>query len=491
MSKAIKRWIDLSELPRWDKGEGCGNIGSINWDKSASQKFKVKFRYADIEDKLEIIEYNSKNKKIKIRYNDDDFEIFVGHFKDCKLGRFLKKHTNEFKINIGHINGDVIIIDRKYSVRYDINKNKYNEKLYRYRCKKCGYEGWVVENGAMNNKGCACCSSQVTVQGINDIPTTAPWMVKYFQGGEIEASQYCKSSSKKIKPICPDCGRIKGKSVTISNIYDKHSIGCSCGDGNSYNEKIMESILEQLNIKAIKEYSPFWAKLKRYDYYIEKYNILIEMNGEQHYKNKFTIKSDSTLEIEQQNDMYKEQLAKENGIKHYIQLDCRYSQLEYIKNSILNSELPQLLNFKENDVDWNKCEEFALSNLCKKACEIKRDNPEMTTTEIGSILKLDKTTIIRYLKKGSKIWDWCNYDTKEEKLKNSSRNGKLKGKPVEIFKDEISLGIVFPSCSELERKSKELFGFRLGRCDISNVCNGKKNQYKGFTFEYVETDNTL
>ena len=35
--------------------------------------------------------------------------------------------------------------------------------------------------------------------------------------------------------------------------------------------------------------------------------------------------------------------------------------------------------------------------------------------EIGAIMNLSNGTIISYLKKGSKLWDWINYDGKKEK----------------------------------------------------------------------------
>ena len=59
-----------------------------------------------------------------------------------------------------------------------------------------------------------------------------------------------------------------------------------------------------------------------------------------------------------------------------------------------------------------------------------------------------------------------------------------KSKKVEIFKDEISLG-VFPCAMELERKSEELFGEKLLVSNISLVCHGKRKQHKGYTFKYV------
>ena len=64
---------------------------------------------------------------------------------------------------------------------------------------------------------------------------------------------------------------------------------------------------------------------------------IIENHGEQHYIHRGTFKSKS-LEDEQRNDVYKKTLARQNGVIHYIVLDCRESNVSWIKKSILNSQ---------------------------------------------------------------------------------------------------------------------------------------------------------
>lgn len=168
---------------------------------------------------------------------------------------------------------------------------------------------------------------------------------------------------------------------------------------------------------------------------------------------------------------------------NYIVIDCRKSELEWIKQSIFESNLNKM--FDLSDINWSKAEEYALSSRVKEACKYKRDNSELTTTDIGELMNLDKTTIIKYLKLGNKIWDCIDYIPKEENRKRGFNNGKLNGKKVEIFKDIISLGI-FSSCMDLERQSEELFGVKLLFGGISSVCRGKSKYYKGFIFKYVE-----
>ncbi|RHW55263.1 hypothetical protein DZC34_20110 [Clostridium botulinum] len=68
-------------------------------------------------------------------------------------------------------------------------------------------------------------------------------------------------------------------------------------------------------------------------------------------------------------------------------------------------------------------------------------------------------------------------------INNAIRNKKRYSKPVEIFKDNISLG-TFYSCNELERQSEEKFGIKLLNQNISKACRNGKT-YKGCIFKYI------
>ena len=47
---------------------------------------------------------------------------------------------------------------------------------------------------------------------------------------------------------------------------------------------------------------------------------------------------------------------------------------------------------------------------------------------------------------------------------------------------------VFLSGTELSKQSKETFGVRLHRVYIRKVCNGEKEEYKGFAFRDIDTN---
>lgn len=482
------RKVFLDDLPRWGK-QGKGNEGTINWKESIGRR--VKFVCDNVEGEVEIVNYEGKY--LWIKYLDKEpFKIGRGNFQKCCLGKLLGIITGEFKIEIGTTfkvdKRDLTIIDREYRE----SDKDYNLKYYKHKCNICGWsddKSWIIEYDLLQGNGCSCCAGRTVIEGINDIPTTAPWMVKYFQGGYDEAKQFTKSSDKKICPICPDCGRVKNNPMSISTIYKNKSTGCSCSDGLSFGHKYIHNLLEKLQLDFISNHKFNWCKFfniyknkevaGEYDFVIEDMKIIVEIDGGWHRQD--NNRSGQSKEESKFLDDEKDRLAKENG---YKVIRIIYDDDLIMKKSILESEMVDY--FDLSNINWLECEEYALRNLVKKACEIKRDNPNMTTTEIGLKLGLDRTTIIKYLKKGSDIWDWIDYDTKEEMKKSGSRNGKMHGKPVEIFnKEGVSLG-VFESCAELERQSEGLFGIKILREKVSEVCKGKRNHSKGFTFKYID-----
>lgn len=318
--------------------------------------------------------------------------------------------------------------------------------------------------------------------GYNDIATTAPWMVKYLKNKEDAYSYACKSN-KKIWFTCPICGN--EKCMRICDFY-KRGICCpKCGDKTPYPEKIMFNVLCQLNIEFKYRQYFDWVNNKEYDFYIQSLNTIVETHGRQHYEEQRR-KSNRTKSLieEQANDKLKKELALTNGIRpeNYIVIDCRKSELEFIKQNILNSNLNKL--FDLNKIDWLKCQEFACSSRVKEACDLWNSGIK-NAINIGTIMNLSDVTITKYLHKGKEL-NWCiDYDSKKILSERSRNIGLANGKQVEIFKGGFSLGI-FPSCAELERKSLKLFGVKLNQGHISDVCIGRRKQHQGYTFRYVE-----
>ena len=367
--------------------------------------------------------------------------MYSGWFAKCKFELYLGNYSFEHIYKI-----DDIIETRsgKLQIIKQIRMGNNNRKGYDYLCLNCGNEDSIAENHLKEKNGCNVCGVNPLklVVGINDITTTDPWMVKYFQGGYDEAKLYIKGTKQKIVPICPDCGRIKDKPISIYSIYKNKSIGCSCGDKISYPNKIGFSVLEQLNVDFKSEHT---FKEMRFDFYFELDNnkYAVEMDGRWHkVDNKM---SGQTKEESMLIDENKDNIAKEHDIE-VIRIDCAFSDLEYIKSNIIKSKLNTIFDLEL--VDWIKCEEFALKNLVKEICIIW-DNGKRTISELAEIYKLSTTTIRSYLHKGVKL-GWCNYNSNMKKIVCTTT------------------GEIFKSISEAGKKYKIKSDF------ISECCSGFK-----------------
>ena len=259
-SEEIMVEVFLNELPKYTTGT---YKGKINWADSVGKS--VGFKYNDDENEnnsfcgiLLIKGYDKETRKLKIEYKGNISEIKACRLQEGNIKKLIgvKLKTTagyfaEYKIEIGKTitdnNRNFLILDRKR-----IKRKGHYYKMYNYQCNVCGYNnGWMEECDILHHQsGCACCSNNVAVEGINDITTTDPWMISYFQGGYEEAKQYTSGSTKKIYPKCPICGKVKNNKISISQIKKAHSIGCICRDGISYPEKFFINFLEQLGIKV-------------------------------------------------------------------------------------------------------------------------------------------------------------------------------------------------------------------------------------------------
>jgi len=348
---------------------------------------------------------------------------------------------------------------------WDYDKNTINPWEINYgnnsfvyiNCQKNDYHGSYIITCKDFSRGrrCPICAGKIIKKGINDIATIYPNLLIYFVNKK-DTEKYSPGTHEKVPMKCPDCGYIRND-TTINRLTTRGFICPRCGDGFSYPEKFMFNILEQLNINFKTQLNKTifkWCDKYKYDFYIENISCIIETHGIQHYK-ETTGKWNDIIET-QANDKYKENLANENGIINYIILDCSNSDVKHIKNSIINnSKLPQLLNFKEEDINWLKCHEFACSSLVKTVCGLWESGIN-NTLEISNQLKIGRNTTIRYLKQGAKL-GWCNYNVKEQNIININNK----------YKSVICLTTneIFDTISNAEKK----YNIR----HISDFCRGK------------------
>ena len=379
--------------------------------------------------------------------------------KGCpKCSHKIKLTQKEFEEKLFKVNPNIKIMS---------SFNKYAEKIH-VKCNIDGFE-WdeTPSNLIYSHKGCPICNKycHTTIKGYNDMWTTNPELAKLLVDKE-DGFKYTQRSNKKVNWKCPNCGEII-KNKCINSIFT-NGLSCpKCSDGVKYPEKFMYNLLKQLDIDFEYQLSHLkfnWCKNDndnyniRYDFYIPSLNCIIETHGLQHYDESGRGRS---LSEEKSNDIFKEKLAKENGITKYIIIDCRKSDLEFIKNNILNSQINYLFNL--SNIDWLKIDKQCQKSLVQTACELWNSGT-YSTLEISKLIKLNRSTIIGYLSKGYQL-GLCYYDAKKEQIKNGRNNSKKGNKKVIC----ITTGEIFDSLTNAANK------YILKTSYISRCCRYKRN----------------
>ena len=257
-------------------------------------------------------------------------------------------------------------VEEKYSEPFEIIEYEGTAKPGKFRCGYCKQEYSLVKMGKLLNKErlhvCTHCFASKYAAEVLKVVSEEPELdfVKFGYKQNIHKPTVCykcircnelteKPYTEFLKyPTCIHCGN-NAKRKTTSGIvleipddftllepyngqYNKVLFRHSCGfifsvrpkdliTGHSYcpkcskkaskGERKIMSFLEFNQIDFIKEKIFDWSDNKRYDFFLPKFNLLIEYNGVQHYKEipNFSL----PLEKQQAIDKWKENKAKEVG----------------------------------------------------------------------------------------------------------------------------------------------------------------------------------
>lgn len=357
------------------------------------------------------------------------------------------------------------------------------EDSYLWNCQKCESEyDMKVHVRTYSKCNCPYCSGS-RVNETNCLWTTNPNIAKLLKNTQ-RGYELTVRSNKREKFICNDCGYSETKRV---NDVFRQGFSCPrCSDGFSYPEKFVFSMLSQLNIETERQKTFEWSNInsenkrlngsKKYDFYIPHLNTIIETHGQQHYDLKFNL-SVSSLIDEKNNDIMKEKLAKQNNIDNYIIINCSKSDPNFIKNNIIKSKINEMLFLK--NVDWDQCHRYAMSSLVKSICLLWDDYKSVT--ELSKSIKMDKTTVRRYLKQGAKV-GFCNYNGEEEAKKTRANNlSKIREiRSVKIIQ-MTKQGEFIKEWNSVSDAQKTL-----EINNITTVCRGRQSTAGGFKWMYKE-----
>lgn len=375
------------------------------------------------------------------------------------------------------INQEIINNDKEFTI---IERKKLkNRQYYKIKCNKCGFDSnkeyiklknnpkriilneyWIEKDGLEKMNSCPCCGKNVQVIcfGINDLATTNPQLVKFFKGGKQEAKLYHATSQERVNLFCPDC-KTDITNIMIRQFTKKKNYCPNCGGGGYYPNRLMFNILKELHQIFESEYSPTWIAPKRYDFYLPKFNIIIEMDGSLGHGNKIHTKSKITLNESISIDKYKDEQANLHGIS-VIRIDCKKSDFNYIKNNIIKSDLCNYFNF--NNLNWDIIRIKALTPIMLTVCNMYK-NGMINTYNIANEVGMKPSSIRNYLHEGTAL-GLCNYDNNKLRKQNCHENsGSFKSKKIVL----LNTLEVFNTQTEAQEKYKVE--------NISDCCRGKRS----------------
>lgn len=373
-------------------------------------------------------------------------------------------------------------VKNKYGDYFEIlQQTTDNRGASSYIC-KCNKNHIFHKRQTKIYTSCPYCTNRIIEKGINDISTTNPKLFDMLIEKDFGYS-HCETSQEKTDWKCPTCNNIIHNRTPYS-ILEKGLCCPSCSDGISYGEKFIYNLLHGIGVDFIYQLSSkkmVWCGRYKYDFYIPYVDCIIEVMGLQHYEDC----SWSTYDEVHKNDLLKKRLAL-NNVKHYVELDVRYSNLNYIKQSILRSNLDGILELYLYHIPWKKIHKKSLSSILYTIVD-KYNNVTKNIDDLSDITRFSNGTIVRYLKNANEL-GLCEYNAKNKKLdvlnKNHSMNSETCSKPIMCLDD----GNVFKSASMLSNISKQMYGKTLNNKNVSAVCHGIQKTCMGLKFRFISKE---
>ena len=220
-----------------------------------------------------------------------------------------------------------------YKDDYDYSKVEYKNAKTKV-CVICPIHGdfWVTPNNHLNGKKCPYCAGKHKTTSI---------VIDEFKQVHGENYNYSKvdyeKSNKKVCIICPKHGE-------FWQTPNKHLLGHGCPLCNqSHLEETIYNWLINNGIRFLKNYRPKWLHGKELDFYLPKYNIAIECQGEQHFPTLIhTIRNNSIMSAESMQDLVKRDIAKnkeckEQNVALFYTIAHRVSQRRIINEQEYNA----------------------------------------------------------------------------------------------------------------------------------------------------------
>uniref|UniRef100_A0AAU6MXH1 Homing endonuclease n=1 Tax=Staphylococcus phage 184DA TaxID=3110532 RepID=A0AAU6MXH1_9CAUD len=345
--------------------------GKASFDWKNSINIKIKCVHKNKEHNITIIEpiYNENPvslKGLKILSGDKEYIRNKDTIKLAKLNFLSGTFDKNYRFNVGDIVANCTVLEQKRLK----SKYKKSKSVKGYKV-KCNFTGIVFDwdESSLRKRKFSPYYNRLTVTDENCLWNQRPDLRPY-----IKDKEYAKkgttpfSRTNTITLQCPNCKSTKFYKVKdLPKVYDCRS----CSNNTPFTEKLFEAILKANNIK--------YETQKRmegcenllplpFDFYLTDYNILVEIQGIQHYQEKSGFSNSESFDIIKKRDKIKLDFCKDNNIK-IIYIDAKKSNYDYIMKSIESTELKKLLDLsienviKENLMILNEKNKYPIDKI--------------------------------------------------------------------------------------------------------------------------------
>ena len=286
----------------------CGNVLTSSKQIDSVEEFILKAKMAH-GDKYDYSEVEYKNTKTKIEIRCPEHGLFKQTPGSHLSGKGCKRCAHNFLSSRFSATEEEFILKAKmvHGDKYDYSEVEYKNALTRIVI-RCPEHGLFKQTPGSHTYGSGCKKCGYEKIGLKNRSNKEKFTLnaKKVHGGKYNYSEVFYVTGRiEVMIECPKHG-------FFFQIPQNHLNGAGC---NRCINKSEGKIAEYLKRKHI-VYRSFRIndQRKHFDFYLPKYNQLIERDGEQHYMEKAFTKEIS-LADQQRNDKYKTKLAKKNGYK--------------------------------------------------------------------------------------------------------------------------------------------------------------------------------
>lgn len=228
-------------------------------------------------------------------------------------------------------------------------RNEYSDAYMKitYICPKHGEQNSMLTN-MLSGHGCIKCQyDDISKMQIHDSDYVESYINSINENILLNKEDYAGTRNKNLKILCGLCG--KNVFITSFDSYKSKGINtcCNCSNRCSKAELRIHKLLTSLEIDYIAEKTfPDCKNIRRlmFDFYLPKYNLLIEYDGEGHYLESFYKNRTEDTKLALENAQKKDKIKTDYCVQNNIPLlRIPYTQKDDLEEIILN-KIKQLDN---------------------------------------------------------------------------------------------------------------------------------------------------